>query len=224
MTIRKSVTQQGNDRAENRDAHGAAQNAGVKFYIIADGATAKPDSGHLARGLVEFMVEAVGRTLPSTSAEVDVRTEQILDLLDQAHRKLCPRYPLASTSYLALLLTPGIATAVYAGDCCLGTVSNARTIDWLTPPHSLANWEGGLKHEVIAASPCRHRLFNVFSCRREHEPTVMQFPSAPGSTWVLATDGFWAGVANDLHVTVMGTQGPSGYIGDDDATFMVVDV
>lgn len=221
MIVHLSLSRQGTDRTENRDVSGSAHNAGACLYVIADG-TSKPGSGELAQALTSHLLDCFSSAAPSAVSCLDNALELTLAALKHAHSNLCPDLPLASTSYLALLMHDQSAVAIHAGDCCLGYVGSDQRVVWLSPPHCGPNWKGNLSHSFIASSPARKRLLNCMSYRRPHEPALQFINSVPDTTWVMATDGFWAGLSAEEQREAIAGQTLDTCSTEDDATFMLL--
>ena len=221
MILQLSLSQQGAGRTENRDACGSAHNADAGLYVIADG-TSKPGSGELARALTQHVLECFSRAGPSVVCCPDSALKLTLASLNEVHSNLCPDFPFASTSYLALLVMGQTMVSIHAGDCCLGYLDKDQRTIWLTPPHCGPNWKGDLSHSFIANSPARKRLLNCMSQRRLHDPHIQPLQAVTQTTWVLATDGFWAELSADNQADAIREQTLYGYATDDDATLMLL--
>lgn len=221
MILHASLSQQGLDRTHNRDASGSAHNTGAYLYVIADG-TSKPGSGDLAQALTDHLLECFSQAAPSVVCCPDKVLRLALAALEQAHSNLCPDFPFASTSYLVLLVVGRTTITIHAGDCCLGYLGKDQRMAWLTPPHCGPNWKGDLDHALIACSPQRKQLLNCMSHRRSHEPAVQFIQTEPDTTWVLATDGFWAELSAENQLKAISMQTLEGCSTEDDVTFMLL--
>ena len=221
MILHLSLSQQGTDRAENRDVSGSAHNAGAHLYVIADG-TAKPGSAELAQALSDHLLGCFSNAAPFIATSPDSALELVLASLKQVQSNLCPDFPFASTSYLALLVLGQTAITIHAGDCCQGYLDNDQRMSWLNTPHCGPNWQGDLSHTFIASSPARKRLFNCMSYRRPHEPAVQFIQVTPDTTWILATDGFWAELTVEHQLQAIAGRSLEGCSTEDDATFMLL--
>lgn len=221
MILQLSLSQQGTERTENRDVIGSAQSTGAYLHVIADG-TSKPASGELARALTHYLLESFSRAEPTVTSCPDKATEWVLHALGEAHSNLCPGFPLASTSYLVLLVMGQTAISIHAGDCCLGYLGKDQSMIWLTSPHCGPNWKGDLSHAVIAESSSRKTLLNCMSYRRPHEPAVNFVETVRGTTWILATDGFWAELSAADQLKAIAGQTLDGCSTEDDVTFMLL--
>jgi len=221
LILHLSLSQQGTDRAENRDVSGSAHNAGAHLYVIADG-TAKPGSAELAQALSDHLLGCFSNAAPFIATSPDSALELVLASLKQVQSNLCPDFPFASTSYLALLVLGQTAITIHAGDCCQGYLDNDQRMTWLNTPHCGPNWQGDLSHTFIASSPARKRLFNCMSYRRPHEPAVQFIQVTPDTTWILATDGFWAELTVEHQLQAIAGRSLEGCSTEDDATFMLL--
>ncbi|NVZ71942.1 protein phosphatase 2C family protein [Pseudomonas costantinii] len=216
-----SLSRQGADTTENRDVSGSAENTGAYLYVIADG-TSKPGSGELARALTHHLLDVFSRTAPSIASCPDKALQLTLTSLNEVRSNLCPVFPFASTSYLALLVVGQTAASIHAGDCCLGHLGEDQRINWLNPPHCGPNWKGDLSHSFIASSPARKRLLNCMSYRRPHEPAVQSIQTTADTTWILATDGFWAELSIEHQLNAIAQRSLDGHSTEDDVTFMLL--
>ncbi|MBI6910997.1 protein phosphatase 2C domain-containing protein [Pseudomonas palleroniana] len=216
-----SLSRQGADRAENCDVSGSAQNSDAYLYVIADGSS-KPNSGELARTLTRYLLESFTRAAPSIASCPDKAMRLALTLLDDVHSNLSPDFPFASTSYLTLLVVGQTAVSIHAGDCCIGYLDDDQRVNWLNAPHCGPNWRGDLSHSAIASNPARKTLLNCMSHRRAHEPHIQTLQIIKDTTWILATDGFWAELSVENQIKAIAEQTLDGHSTEDDATFMLL--
>lgn len=220
MIIRLSLSRKGSHSTENRDASGSAHNADTSLYVIADGSS-KPGSGELAKAMTQHILGSFSRAIPVEVSCPDKALKLTLSWLDEVHSNLCPDFPIASTSYLVLLVIGQTAISIHAGDCCLGYMKKGQRPTWLTPPHCGPNWKGDLSHALIANNPTRKKLLNCMSRRRHHEPCVQTLLIAPDTTWILATDGFWAELSPERQLAAITRGSLDAYAAEDDVTFML---
>jgi serine/threonine protein phosphatase PrpC len=101
---------------------------------------------------------------------------------------------LAACSYLLLCLHPDAVFTIHEGDCCLGVIDQDSEINWLSTVHCAPNWQGDLTPAQIAQESSRHSLTRCFSARRTSNPDINFWPARPNQHWLLASDGFWAGL------------------------------
>lgn len=221
MIQQVSLSRKGTRRTENCDASGSVHNTGAYLYVIADG-TSKPGSGELARALNHHLIHCFSRAQSSVVSCPDTALKLVLNSLDEVHANLCPDLPFASTSYLALLVVDQTATSIHAGDCCVGYQGKDGSMTWLNPPHCGPNWKGELSHSIIANSPARKTLFNCMSYRRPHEPHIQPFRLVKDTTWVLASDGFWAELSAQNQLDAITEQTLDGCSAEDDVTLMLM--
>lgn len=93
---------------------------------------------------------------------------------------------------------------------------------WLNSPHCGPNWKGDLNHSFIAGSPARKTLLNCMSYRRPHEPAINAMQTIADTTWILATDGFWAELSAADQLKAIAGQTLEDCSTEDDATFMLL--
>lgn len=198
----KWQTQAGSLTADNRDAFAHATQDQAALYLIADGSSRHPQSGELAQALLGELTG--GFSLLSTS---ELNAEQLVNALAQiitsSQQTLRSDFPLAACSYLLLCLLPDAAFTVHEGDCCLGLIENGGEISWLSAVHCAPNWQGDLTHAQIAQDSTRHSLTRCFSARRASNPAINFWPAHPNQHWLLASDGFWAGLCAQTQQTFL---------------------
>ncbi|KAF1025733.1 MAG: hypothetical protein GAK37_02804 [Pseudomonas sp.] len=221
MTKPLTVTRQGDSRPDNRDFAGSAYNSGIHFHVITDGSS-RAGSRELAKALTQHLLTSFAEAAPHEVSDRDKALGLILALLATAHSSICPDFPHASTSYLAMLVFSDAVISIHAGDCCLGVLLEGQPINWLNPPHCGPNWKGDLQHSFIADSPARKTLFNCMSYRRANEPEVLWFPVLSEAQWVLATDGFWAELAVEKQLGALLVQSLDDCSAQDDITFLLL--
>lgn len=187
-------SQAGTLTADNRDACAHIEQAHASLYLIADGSSSHPCSGELATALLAELVQGFGH-LPAAELNPEQLAEALLQLIANSHQTLRNTYPQAACSYLALCLLGDAAFSIHEGDCCLGVIEPGDKISWLSPAHCVANWQGNLAHAKLAQMPSRHRLTRCFSPRRASNPEINHWPLSTNQHWLLATDGFWAGLS-----------------------------
>ncbi|MCQ2046447.1 Putative protein phosphatase 2C-type [Stutzerimonas stutzeri] len=195
-------TQAGTLTADNRDACAHIEQAHASLYLIADGSSSHPCSGELAKALLDKLKLDFSR-LSSTEMNPEQLTEALLQIIASGHQALRDTYPHAACSYLALCLLADTAISIHEGDCCLGLIERSSKIDWLSSTHSAANWQGNLTHAEIAQIPSRHSLTRCFSARRASNPEINHWSLEPNQHWLLATDGFWAGLSEQQQQTFL---------------------
>lgn len=187
-------TQAGTLTADNRDACAHIERAHASLYLIADGSSSHPRSGELATALLAELAQRFNH-LPAAELPPEQVAEALLQLIANSHQALGDAHPQAACSYLVLCLLGDAAFSIHEGDCCLGLIEQSGKIDWLNSAHCVANWQGNLTHAEIAQAPSRHRLTRCFSARRASNPEINHWPLEPNQHWLLATDGFWAGLS-----------------------------
>lgn len=221
MILHLSLSRQGTHRAENRDFSGSAHNSGAQLYVITDGAS-KSGSGELAKAMTQYLLKSFTQAAATEVSCLEKALRLTLTLLNRVHSTLCPDFPVAATSYLVLLVFDQTAVTLHAGDCCLGYLESNQPVNWLSSPHCGPNWKGNLSHALIASSPARKKLLNCMSYRRSHEPAFQVIQVLPDTTWILATDGFWAELPAEHQLDAITQRSFEGYSTEDDATFMLL--
>ena len=187
-------TQAGTLTADNRDACAHIEQAHASLYLIADGSSSHPRSGELATALLAELAQGFNN-LPATELTPEQVAEALLQLIANSHQALGDAHPKAACSYLVLCLLGDAAFSIHEGDCCLGLIEQSGKIDWLNSAHCAANWQGNLTLAEVAQAPSRHSLTRCFSARRASNPEINHWPLEPNQHWLLATDGFWAGLS-----------------------------
>lgn len=187
-------TQAGTLTADNRDACAHIEQAHASLYLIADGSSNHPRSGELATALLAELAQGFNN-LPAAELTPEQVAEALLQLIANSHQALGDAHPKAACSYLVLCLLGDAAFSIHEGDCCLGLIEQSGKIDWLNSAHCTANWQGNLTLAEVAQAPSRHRLTRCFSARRASNPEINHWPLEPNQHWLLATDGFWAGLS-----------------------------
>ncbi|KRW74210.1 hypothetical protein AO735_12805 [Pseudomonas sp. TTU2014-096BSC] len=187
-------TQAGTLTADNRDACAHIEQTHASLYLIADGSSSHPRSGELATALLAKLAQGFNN-LSAAELPPEQVAEALLQLIANSHQALGDAHPQAACSYLVLCLLGDTAFSIHEGDCCLGLIERSGKIDWLNSAHSAANWQGNLTHAEIAQAPSRHRLTRCFSARRASNPEINHWSLEPNQHWLLATDGFWAGLS-----------------------------
>ncbi|AZE81581.1 hypothetical protein C4J98_0135 [Pseudomonas orientalis] len=91
------------------------------------------------------------------------------------------------------------------------------TRSWRCP-----TWKGDLSHSFIANSPARKKLLNCMSHRRAHEPHIQSMQIAQDTTWIMATDGFWAELSAEDQFKAIVERTLDGCATEDDVTFMLL--
>lgn len=198
----RGLTQAGTHTADNRDAFAHATQAHASVYLIADGSSSHPRSGELAKALLNEL--SIGFShLPTAELNAEQLADALLQIIAGSHQTLRDDFPLAVCSYLVLCLLPDAAFTIHEGDCCLGAIEHDGEIRWLSAVHCAPNWLGDLTHAQIARASSRHTLTRCFSARRTSSPEINYWPARPNQHWLLASDGFWAGLCAQRQQTFL---------------------
>lgn len=196
------LTQAGTHTKDNRDVCAHAAQAHASVYLIADGSSSHPRSGEQAQTLLNELTIGFSQL---TMAELNAEqlADALLRLIARSHQMLRDDFPLAACSYLVLCLLPDTAFTIHEGDCCLGVIEQDGEINWLSAVHCAPNWQGDLTHAQIARASSRHTLTRCFSARRTSSPEINYWPARPNQHWLLASDGFWAGLCAQRQQTFL---------------------
>lgn len=215
------LTQTGTLTPDNRDAFAHIERAHASFYLIADGSSSHPLSGKLAAELLTALAEGFSQ-LPVAALSPAQLAAELLQLIARSHVALCDAHPQAACSYLALCLLDDAAFSIHEGDCCLGLLGADGKISWLSPAHCAANWRGNLPHAELAQMQSRHRLTRCFSRKRASSPEINHWPPGANQHWLLATDGFWAGLSDQQQQTFLRQGSLSAPPTDDDISCLSI--
>lgn len=216
-------TIKGRDRTENRDCAGAQCDGVRGVFVVVDG-TSRPGSEILAPALVDYILNGYRAQIDKGSPDLShEQVESLLKLvLHDAHSSLISDMATGSASYLVAVVSGGILTVAYEGDCSAGVASSSDPITWFTPPHCAANWRRDRDHRQLAADLGRHRITRCFKARRTPDPEFITRAVIEGETLVFATDGFWADLSDMDQVQMLDPEMPDPMHVDDDVTWLVV--
>ncbi|MFB6452906.1 protein phosphatase 2C domain-containing protein [Bradyrhizobium tunisiense] len=178
---------QGTKTHDIRDCAGVGVRANAVLSVVLDGSTSGPTSGDLARQIVRYVTDWYVGTNEAVTAE------SLVARLRHAHLSLSRRFPRDSASYaLVHIADASTALVLHAGDCLLGCHKENGPIRWFTRPHTLANPTGKMPIDQIARSHVRNRLTRSFRAREFMPPEISEIKAEPRSSFIAATDGFWA--------------------------------
>lgn len=190
---------QGIQTADNRDFYGTVEVCDIRLFVLVDGATTSPNSGDMAKTLVQHLLEDIA------ASGVPPSSERLIDILARIHTKLRRRYSADSTSYIiAYQNNRHSVTTLHAGDCRLGKITTEGSIQWLTKPHTLANSIRDIAENDLKNDQKRHILTRSFKGRRFQTPESNTFDlSNEDSQLLLASDGFWAGLTQQVQLDML---------------------
>ena len=181
------ITHNGSLTADNRDYCSVALRDNATLYVIADGSTQSIQSGDLANFFVRTLADQFLLQPLWTSAE------QVANYINQFSLSLNRMYSTARVSFLVLLDFGGSEVfTLHAGDCRLGRSTNAKSILWLTRPHTLANAIDDIDHKNLVKHDCRHILTRSLRSGHKCEIELGKHTFQKDDCLLLATDGFWA--------------------------------
>lgn len=212
----------GRSRKANHDYAGAICDDGGGLFVITDG-TSKPGSGQLAECFVKAILTAYskhfdqGGDIPENEA-----VEQLLgSMLAELHTLLFADQA-GAICYLVCLVAYGKLTLAYEGDCSCGVVTPAQTIEWITPPHCMANWRRNRSHRELAQDLARNSITRCLKINRAPNPEFVSHQLAIGGRLVFATDGFWAELTEAQQSSLLTTADSDFNAVEDDVTWIVV--
>jgi serine/threonine protein phosphatase PrpC len=186
------LSQQGKRTSDNRDRGGVGVRADEVLCLVLDGSTSGPTSGDLARQITRDLIDWFVATEEAATAE------SLTAQLRRAHSGL------------------GTVLVLHAGDCLLGRHAGSGPIRWLIKPHTLANVASQIPIDEIAVSHVRHRLTRSFRAREFMPPEATEIKAEPASSFIAATDGFWAELnAEEQTKFMQGNKLPMADEGDD---------
>ncbi|MGH0003669.1 hypothetical protein ACQU0X_26630 [Pseudovibrio ascidiaceicola] len=179
-------SQKGDRVPENRDFGGAGIRLDTALYVIADGSTSRQYSGELAQSLVHHLVDWF------VESNVEFTAKALIEQLRKAHTSLSKVFSASSASYAILHLDQAqYSQLIHAGDCLIGRSSGCSPIQWQIKPHTLANAMDDLPIAEIAKKNVRNRLTRSFRAKEFLAPSIKAI-QAEDTSFILATDGFWA--------------------------------
>ena len=185
---------QGRRTNDNRDFCGIGLRADAVLCIVLDGSTAGQKSGEFVRLIAHDLIDWF---LPTKGT---VTADMLIDRLYHIHKQRSPDFRSDSASYvIGLFEDEKPALILHAGDCLAGRYGGEAKVNWLTQPHTLANAITHTPVGEIAASPLRNRLTRSFRAGEFMRPDVNIIAFQSEGTFVIATDGFWAGIAPDAY-------------------------
>lgn len=202
----------GSTTEDNRDFCGIQKNENYNIYILADGSTGTPNSGSLAKDLVNEVTE---------NLIASQNKDDLINQLKSIHQKLRFQYVADTSSFLlAIHFENGEILSLHSGDCLLGTIQDA-TINWQIAPHTLANATLTLRHSDLAQDPTRSHLTRTFTGRKFFYPEFNKFQFSNFTSLIIASDGFWADLSVVQQIDlVRDRQIPSNLA--DDVSFLLI--
>jgi serine/threonine protein phosphatase PrpC len=205
----------------NSDHVGTSYKEGAGIFVIADG-TSRPGSKQLSEAFVQHIIARYekGNGDIELALPADTSCHYLETMLNDTHAQLFADPWQGSTSYLVVLIENDALTLAYEGDCCAGLVHGRERIEWLNPPHCMANWRRDRAHSEIALDRGRHRLTRSFRAGRKPEPDIMSLQIKPDARIILATDGFWAQLSDVYQATWLAFPESETPEADDDLTWI----
>jgi serine/threonine protein phosphatase PrpC len=187
------------------------------MFVVIDGATSGPSGEKLAHDLGHLLVDRFIDANPALSPS-DVST-----LLQSIHADLRLCFPADSASYLILLQSePETFHTIHSGDCRLGIINGDENIDWVCRPHCLANAIYSLSEQELRAHGSRHLLTQSFRARQFIKPEVNQHACTSQSSFIMATDGFWAELDEIQQIKMLHNHSTSTQSPQDDRSYLIL--
>lgn len=199
-------TQQGSERAENKDCFSIINSDLGTWIFVIDISTSSIATIELAKRFSEHFHTSLQDLLKSSTKFFTENTSQEKPRLDsyfedEENRKQIIQKAFSATkkelkigvaSFLSLYRNDS-SNKVYglcAGDCRLGLLNN-ESIQWLSPVHTGANPLGNDFENSMSLVPERHILTKSFNLRRKFEPEAFEIKASTDDIFAVATDGFW---------------------------------
>lgn len=220
--IVRQATVKGNQTEDNRDLVAVYVKDDFHFYLLIDGATSSPNSGCFAKKIANEISTSLSEeaVIPTDLESMNLL---IINSLKRVQRTLLRKH---LNDVLSLLLVIQLRGRYYAnswGDCLLGKI-DAGKIDWFSVPHTAANLVDRYRPiNDLAKDEKRHVLTRSFRGRRYEDPDVYTGEIKNGEQFVLATDGFWAGVPQGEQFGLLTGGSEYKYSGLDDMSFIIFD-
>ena len=191
-------SQRGKRTNDDRDCGCVGVRADAVLCLVLDGSTSGPTSGDFARQIARDIIDWY------VDADKAVTAESLTEQLRYSQLSLSRLFPRDSASYvIPCIANTGAALVLHAGDCLLGRHEDTGIVRWLIRPHTLANVAGEMPIDEIAKSYVRHRLTRNFRATEFVAPEVNKIKAELGSSFLAATDGFWAELSAEEQAVFM---------------------
>ena len=189
---------QGRRTSDNRDYCGIGVRRGAALCVVLDGSTAGAQSRALAQFIAQELIDWF------LKSEEPVTSALITEELTRLHKQSYEEFRGDSASYAILLIESSTsAVSLHAGDCLIGEQRQPDSITWLTQPHTLANAIDDMPVSEIAATALRNRLTRSFRQGAFMCPETNSIDIDGATNLILATDGFWAGLAPEKQLRAL---------------------
>jgi len=199
-------TQQGSERAENKDYFSIIDSDLGTWIFVIDVATSSNATTELAKRFCEHFhtyLQELFRSNDSIFSEKISHKKPQLDsyfddeekrkhIIQKAFNATKKELKIGVASFLSLYRCNRLnrVFGFCAGDCRLGLLKN-KSIQWLSPVHTGANPLGNDFETSMKLIPERHILTKSLNLRRNFEPETFELVTSPNDIFVIATDGFW---------------------------------
>jgi len=180
-------SQQGRDRAENRDAGGIHIGSNQTVAVVVDAAE---------RGLrgVDYAIGWVRQLLEAAQTDGALTPDGFVQAMRRAHgaqRDAGFLHEVAAYAVLVIDSEKHSSWALSCGDCRIGVLAEEGVVTWLTPVHTGANPLGQPFMIEHARMDARHLLTRRLRVKRFDEPALTMLSDVQARSWLLATDGYW---------------------------------
>jgi protein phosphatase len=223
-----AITDPGLVRKGNEDGH--ICNDVLKLYVVADGMGGH-SAGEVASRLAIETVEGFIRRSHDDSdfswpygvdPQLTLGGNRLRTAIHLANRRVfrssesCDDYTGMGTTVTGLLITDGRVAYGHVGDSRLYVLSDdgfrqvTRDDTWIAT--ILAN-DPTMTPADVAKHPMRHVLTNVLGARDQVDVQLGEFPLAPGTVFLLCSDGLYGMVKDDGIERIVRAGGPLDAMG-----------
>lgn len=185
------VSIQGDVCNQNRDAFALLQTQLAIWVVAIDVATTSVRGTELSHHIIEQVEKELLEQEP-------VNVDLICECIKRIHVS-CRNELKVGKASLCLVWIPSNDDKAYSiscGDCRTGVLHD-EVIDWLTPVHTGANYDGKEFAPTMVDEHRRHILTRCFNLQRQLELEVTAFRCTGEDGLIVATDGFWAEASNE---------------------------
>lgn len=199
-------TQQGSERAENKDCFSIINSDLGTWVFVIDISTSSIATTELAKRFSEHfharlqdLLKICMRAFTENTLQEKPRLDSYFEdaknrkqIIQQAFSTTKKELRIGVASFLALYRNDSFdkVYGLCAGDCRLGVLNN-KSIQWLSPVHTGANPSGNDFKNSMSLVPERHILTKSLNLRRKFEPEAFELDTSTDDIFVVATDGFW---------------------------------
>jgi hypothetical protein len=178
-------SRKGSARERNRDAAAVLLLEHATLAIIVDGAEIEGRAcefgGRFAREVADLV-----------ASQKDVDIGSVMAAMREIHFALRRQYIPERFCFAALLIRSdlNVAWMIGLGDCRIGKGAQTGYVEWVSPVHSLACAPAVTFDTQHAFDPVRHIVTRIVGVRFD-PPGIVKIDGVSGTSWTLATDGYW---------------------------------